>query len=103
MGVTDRCPYAGDRGLDLFQAAKEVGLNAVGADEVGVHVVASSVGYGSTTSKSHESTTSKSYEGKDREGDAILGSTALLLERPYLRILGRSSTPYSKLSTGSRR
>ena len=31
MGVTDRGPYAGDRGLDLFQAAKEVGLNAVGA------------------------------------------------------------------------
>ena len=31
VGVTDRGPYAGDRGLDLFQAAKEVGLNAVGA------------------------------------------------------------------------
>ncbi|MBD0356650.1 MAG: hypothetical protein ICV57_05655 [Rubrobacter sp.] len=39
-------------GLDLSQAAaKEVGLNAVGAEEVDVRVVASSVGYGSTTSK----------------------------------------------------
>ncbi len=59
VGVTDRGPYPGDRGLDLFQAAKEVGLNAVDTEEVDVRVVASSVGYGSTTSKSHE--------GKDRE------------------------------------
>ena len=52
VGVTDWGPYAGDRDLDLSQAsAKEVGLNAVGADEVDVRVVASSVGYGSITSK----------------------------------------------------
>ncbi len=88
-GVTDWGPYAGDRDLDLSQAAKEVGLNAVDAEEVDVRVVASSVGYVSTTSKSHE--------GKDREGDAILVNAALQLECPYLRILGTSSTLYSKL------
>jgi hypothetical protein len=81
--------------MDLSQAAKEVGLNAVGAEEVEVRVVASSVGYGRTTSKSHE--------GKDRERERHTGNAALLLERPYLRIFGTSSTPYSKLSTGSRR
>jgi rare lipoprotein A (peptidoglycan hydrolase) len=95
VGVKDRGPYAGDRGLDLSQAAKKVGLNAVGADEVDVRVVASSVGYGSTTSISHE--------GKDREEDSIPGNAALLLARSYLRILGTSSTPYSKSSPGSRR
>jgi rare lipoprotein A (peptidoglycan hydrolase) len=66
VGVTDWGPYAGDRDLDLSQAAaKEVRLNAVDAEEVDVRVVANSVGYGSTTSKSHE--------GKDREGGRHTG------------------------------
>ena len=40
-------------------------MNAVDAEEVDVRVVANSVGYGSTTSKSHE--------GKNREGGRHTG------------------------------
>ncbi|HLM78083.1 MAG TPA: septal ring lytic transglycosylase RlpA family protein [Rubrobacteraceae bacterium] len=48
--VNDRGPYAEDRGLDLSQAAaEEIGLDASGADEVDLRVLADSTSYDSTS------------------------------------------------------
>lgn len=70
--VNDRGPYAGDRGLDLSQAAAErIGLTAVGVDAVDVRILAGSGGNG------------RSASGGDRDGCA-----ALLFARPYLKVLG---------------
>jgi rare lipoprotein A len=57
--VNDRGPYAEDRGLDLSQAAAaEIGLDASGADEVDLRVLADSTSYDSTSydSTSYDST-----------------------------------------------
>src|SRR5215204_2623594 len=57
--VNDRGPYAEDRGLDLSQAAaEEIGLDASGADEVDLRVLADSTSYDSTSydSTSYDST-----------------------------------------------
>src|SRR5215207_5298450 len=55
--VNDRGPYAEDRGLDLSQAAaEEIGLDAAGADEVDLRVLADS---GSYDSRSYDS---RSYQ-----------------------------------------
>src|SRR5215203_1059130 len=65
--VNDRGPYAEDRGLDLSQAAaEEIGLDAAGADEVDLRVLADSGSYDSTSydSTSYDSTSydSTSYD-----------------------------------------
>ena len=78
--VTDRGPYAGDRNLDLSQAAaEEIGLTAAGADTVDVRVLTDSGGYGDASRKKY---------GIRKERDE---GAALLLERPYLRVLGAHS------------
>jgi rare lipoprotein A (peptidoglycan hydrolase) len=83
MEVTDRGPHLGNRGLDLSRAAaQEIGLIAAGTDEADVRVLTGYEGYGRA---------SREERGA---GDALESAT-VLFERPHLKVLGASFTPYS--------
>jgi rare lipoprotein A len=87
--VTDRGPYADGRGLDLSRAAAEkVGLTGAGADTVDVQVLGPA-GYETRSSERNprSSTSARSW------------GTESLRERPHLKVLGASFTPYSSSSS----
>ena len=87
--VTDRGPYADGRGLDLSRAAAEkVGLTGAGADTVDVQVLGPA-GYETRSSERNprSSTSARSWGAES------------LRERPHLKVLGASFTPYSRSSS----
>jgi rare lipoprotein A (peptidoglycan hydrolase) len=92
--VTDRGPYADGRGLDLSRAAAEkIGLTAAGADTVDVRMLGAAdypanhvTGY---RARSPERTSRSSDSARDWGAET-------LRERPHLKVLGASFTPYSR-------
>ncbi len=88
--VTDRGPYADGRGLDLSRAAAEkIGLTGAGADTVDVRVLGPA-GYETHSSSERNSRPSSSARSWGSE---------TLRERPHLKVLGASFTPYSRPSS----
>jgi rare lipoprotein A len=86
--VTDRGPHAAGRGLDLSRAAAEkIGLT--GADTVDVRVLGPA-GYETRSSSERNSRPSSSARSWGSE---------TLRERPHLKVLGASFTPYSRPSS----
>ena len=95
--VNDRGPYADGRNLDLSRAAAEtIGLTSAGADTVDVQVLGAG-GYPANPTTGYrtpppEKTSRSSYSARGWEAET-------LRERPHLKVLGASFTPYSKPST----
>lgn len=88
--VTDRGPYADGRGLDLSRAAAEkIGLTGAGADTVDVRVLGPA-GY---------ETRSSSERNPPPSSSARSWGSETLRERPHLKVLGASFTPYSRPSS----
>ena len=92
--VTDRGPYDDGRGLDLSQAAAEkVGLTVAGADTVEARVLGPAgypTGYETRFSSERNPRPSTSARNWGVES---------LRERPHLKVLGASFTPYSRPSS----
>jgi rare lipoprotein A len=88
--VNDRGPHAAGRGLDLSRAAAEkIGLT--GADTVDVRVLGPA-GY---------ETRSSSERNPRPSSSARSWGSETLRERPHLKVLGASFTPYTRSSTRS--
>ena len=97
--VNDRGPHAAGRGLDLSRAAAEkIGLTGAGADTVDVQVL------GAAGNPANHTTgyRTRSPERTSRSSDSALSWGAeALRERPHLKVLGASFTPYSKPSSST--
>src|SRR5215210_2061821 len=92
--VTDRGPYADGRGLDLSQAAAEkVGLTVAGADTVDARVL------GPTGYPTGYETRFSSRKNPRPSSSARNWGVESLRERPHLKVLGASFTPYSRPSS----
>ena len=95
--VNDRGPYADGRGLDLSRAAAEkIELTAAGADMVDVQVL------GAAGNPANHTTgyRTRSPERTSRSSDSARSwGTEALRERPHLKVLGASFTPYSEPSS----
>src|SRR5215204_5460579 len=95
--VNDRGPHGGGRGLDLSRAsAEKIGLTATGADTVDVQVLGpAAYPVNHTTSyrtRAPEKTSHSSYSARSWGAET-------LRERPHLKVLGASFTPYSRPSS----
>src|SRR5215217_1711122 len=95
--VNDRGPHGGGRGLDLSRAsAEKIGLTATGADTVDVQVLGpAAYPVNHTTSyrtRAPEKTSRSSYGARSWGAET-------LRERPHLKVLGASFTPYSRPSS----
>src|SRR5215217_3246732 len=95
--VNDRGPHADGRGLDLSRAsAEKIGLTATGADTVDVQVLGpAAYPVNHTTSyrtRAPEKTSHSSYSARSWGAET-------LRERPHLKVLGASFTPYSRPSS----
>jgi rare lipoprotein A len=103
--VTDRGPYADDRGLDLSQAAAEkVGLTVAGADTVDARVLGPTgypTGYetGLAGYPTGYETRFSSNRNPRPSSSARNWGVESLRERPHLKVLGASFTPYSRPSS----
>ena len=97
--VNDRGPYAEGRGLDLSRAAAEkIGLTGAGADTVDVQVL-DPAGYPANRTTGYRP---RSLERTSRSSDSARNwGTESLRERPHLKVLGASFTPYSRPSSGT--
>ena len=97
--VNDRGPHAAGRGLDLSRAAAEkIGLTGAGADTVDVQVL------GAAGNPANHTTgyRTRSPERTSRSSDSARSWGAeALRERPHLKVLGASFTPYSKPSSST--
>jgi rare lipoprotein A len=97
--VNDRGPHAAGRGLDLSRAAAEkIGLTGAGADTVDVQVL------GAAGNPANHTTgyRTRSPERTSRSSDSARSWGAeALRERPHLKVLGASFTPYSKQSSST--
>ena len=88
--VTDRGPYADGRGLDLSRAAAEkIRLTGAGADTVDVRVLG----------PADYETRSSSERNPRPSSSARNWGFESLRERPHLKVLGASFTPYSRPSS----
>ena len=100
--VTDRGPYADGRGLDLSQAAAEkVGLTVAGADMVDARVLGPTgypTGYetGPAGYPTGYETRFSSKRNPRPSRSARNWGVESLRERPHLKVLGASFTPYSR-------
>jgi rare lipoprotein A len=92
--VTDRGPYAEGRGLDLSRAAAEkIGLTGAGADTVDVQVI-DPAGYPASRATGYRP---RFPERTSRPSSSARSwGTESLRERPPLKVLGASFTPYSR-------
>jgi rare lipoprotein A len=95
--VNDRGPHADGRGLDLSRAsAEKIGLTATGADTVDVQVLGpAAYPVNHTTrhrTRAPEKTSHSSYGARSWGAET-------LRERPHLKVLGASFTPYSRPSS----
>src|SRR5215211_6141383 len=95
--INDRGPHADGRGLDLSRAsAEKIGLTATGADTVDVQVLGpAAYPVNHTTSyrtRAPEKTSHSSYSARSWGAET-------LRERPHLKVLGASFTPYSRPSS----
>ena len=103
--VTDRGPYADGRGLDLSQAAAEkVGLTVAGADTVDARVLGPTgypTGYetGPAGYPTGYETRFSSKRNPRPSRSARNWGVESLRERPHLKVLGASFTPYSRPSS----
>jgi len=103
--VTDRGPYADGRGLDLSRAAAEkVGLTVAGADTVDARVLgptAYPTGYetGPAGYPTGYETRFSSKRNPRPSRSARNWGVESLRERPHLKVLGASFTPYSRPSS----
>jgi rare lipoprotein A len=103
--VTDRGPYADGRGLDLSQAAAEkVGLTVAGADTVDARVLGPTgypTGYetGPAGYPTGYETRFSSKRNPRPSRSARNWGVESLRERPHLKVLGVSFTPYSRPSS----
>ena len=103
--VTDRGPYADGRGLDLSQAAAEkVGLTVAGADTVDARVLGPTgypTGYetGPAGYPTGYETRFSSKRNPHHSRSARNWGVESLRERPHLKVLGASFTPYSRPSS----
>ena len=103
--VTDRGPYADGRGLDLSQAAAEkVGLTVAGADTVDARVLGPTgypTGYetGPAGYPTGYETRFSSKRNPHPSRSARNWGVESLRERPHLKVLGASFTPYSRPSS----
>ena len=103
--VTDRGPYADGRGLDLSQAAAEkVGLTVAGADTVDARVLGPTgypAGYetGPAGYPTGYETRFSSKKSPRPSSSARNWGVESLRERPHLKVLGASFTPYSRPSS----
>src|SRR5215210_6813612 len=106
--VTDRGPYAEGRGLDLSQAAAEkVGLTVAGADTVDARVLGPTgypTGYetgpaGPAGYPTGYETRFSSKKNPRPSSSARNWGVESLRERPHLKVLGASFTPYSRPSS----
>jgi rare lipoprotein A len=103
--VTDRGPYADGRGLDLSQAAAEkVGLTVAGADTVDARVLGPTgypTGYetGPAGYPTGYETRFSSKRNPRPSSSARNWGVESLRERPHLKVLGASFTPYSRPSS----
>src|SRR5215210_1981372 len=103
--VTDRGPYADGRGLDLSQAAAEkVGLTVAGADTVDARVLGPTgypTGYetGPAGYPTGYETRFSSKRNSHPSRSARNWGVESLRERPHLKVLGASFTPYSRPSS----
>src|SRR5918999_507465 len=103
--VTDRGPYADGRGLDLSQAAAEkVGLTVAGADTVDARVLGPTgypMGYdtGPAGYPTGYETRFSSKKSPRPSSSARNWGVESLRERPHLKVLGASFTPYSRSSS----
>ena len=95
--VNDRGPHAAGRGLDLSRAAAEkIGLAGAGADTVDVQVL----GAAGNPANYITGYRTRSPERTSRSSDSARSWGAeALRERPHLKVLGASFTPYSKPSS----
>ena len=105
--VTDRGPYADGRGLDLSQAAAEkVGLTVAGADTVDARVLGLTgypTGYETGPEgypTGYETRFSSKKSPRPSSGARNWGVESLR-ERPHLKVLGASFTPYSRPSSST--
>jgi rare lipoprotein A len=103
--VTDRGPYADGRGLDLSRAAaEEVGLTFAGADTVDARVLGPT-GYptgdepGPAGYPTGYETRFSSKRNPRPSSSARNWGVESLRERPHLKVLGASFTPYSRPSS----
>ena len=103
--VTDRGPYADGRGLDLSRAAAEkVGLTVAGADTVDARVLGPTgypTGYetGPAGYPTGYETRFSSKKNPRPSSSARNWGVESLRERPHLKVLGASFTPYSRPSS----
>ena len=113
--VNDRGPHADGRGLDLSRAsAEKIGLTATGADTVDVQVLGPAAYPANHTTSyrtrypektSHSSYGARSYRTPSPEKTSRSSYSArswgaeTLRERPHLKVLGASFTPYSRPSS----